>query len=63
LIASGTADAYTTITEARSLFDRALEPKQFWPVEGAAHVDLERYNPADYWAHVLPFLTANLHKS
>ncbi|WP_158932356.1 alpha/beta hydrolase [Acidisphaera sp. S103] len=56
LIASGTADAYTPLKEAKALFDRAGEPKQFWAVEGAGHVDLERYNPARYWDIVLPFL-------
>jgi fermentation-respiration switch protein FrsA (DUF1100 family) len=60
LIASGTADTYTPIAEARDLFARAPEPKQFWPVEGAAHVDLEQYDPDAYWSRVLPFLTANL---
>jgi alpha-beta hydrolase superfamily lysophospholipase len=59
----GTADAYTTIAEAKALFDRALAPKQFWPVDGAAHVDFERYNPAEYWARVLPFLITNLRRS
>ncbi len=60
LIASGTADAYTPIGEARALFDQAPEPKTFWPVQGATHQDLERYDPSAYWQHVLPFLTAHL---
>jgi fermentation-respiration switch protein FrsA (DUF1100 family) len=60
LIASGTADTYAPIAEARDLFARAPEPKQFWPVEGAAHVDPEQYDPDAYWSRVLPFLTANL---
>lgn len=57
LIASGTRDRSTTIAEARSLFDRAADPKQFWAVEGAGHVNLERYNPEAYWQVVLPFIT------
>lgn len=60
LVASGTADDRTPIGEARSLFDRAPEPKQFWAVKGAAHVDLERHDPDAYWAVVLPFLTRHL---
>ncbi len=60
LVASGTVDALTTIDEARALFARAPEPKQFWPVEGAAHVDLERYDAPVYWSHILPFLVAHL---
>jgi len=57
LIASGTRDASTTIAEAKSLFERATDPKQFWAVEGARHVNLERYNPDAYWQVVLPFIT------
>lgn len=57
LIASGTRDRSTTIAEARSLFDRATGPKQFWAVEGAGHVNLERYGPDAYWQAVLPFIT------
>ncbi len=60
LIASGTLDPYTPLTEARSLFDHAREPKIFWAVKGATHVDLEHYAQAAYWDHVLPFLTKNL---
>ena len=60
LVASGTADAYTTIDEARDLFAHAPDPKQFWAVSGAAHVDLEAYDSAGYWSHVMPFLIAHL---
>ena len=56
LVASGTADRYTLLPEAEALFARAPEPKQFWAVPGAGHVDLERFDPAAYWAVVLPFL-------
>jgi alpha-beta hydrolase superfamily lysophospholipase len=62
LVASGTADDRTTLLEARAMFDRALEPKQFWAVQGAAHVDLERYGPDQYWSVVLPFLTMTLQR-
>src|SRR5580658_2619579 len=57
LIASGTADVYTPLDEAKALFDQANEPKQFWAVNGAGHVDLESYNSAQYWSVVLPFLS------
>jgi len=60
LVASGTIDPYTPIAEAETLFAHAPEPKQFWPVAGAGHVDLERYDRAAYWDHVLPFLTGHL---
>jgi fermentation-respiration switch protein FrsA (DUF1100 family) len=62
LIASGTADDRTTLAEARALFSRAPEPKRFWAAEGAAHVDLERFAPEEYWRRVLPFLTENLRR-
>jgi fermentation-respiration switch protein FrsA (DUF1100 family) len=57
LIASGTRDRSTTIEEARTLFQHATDPKQFWAVEGAGHVNLERYNPDAYWRVILPFIT------
>ena len=60
LVASGDIDERTPLTEAQALFDRAPEPKQFWSVPGAAHVDLERYDTAAYWQHVLPFLDGHL---
>jgi fermentation-respiration switch protein FrsA (DUF1100 family) len=56
LIASGAVDTYTPLTEAKELFDRATEPKQFWAVEGAGHFDLEQYDPVQYWKIILPFL-------
>jgi fermentation-respiration switch protein FrsA (DUF1100 family) len=56
LVASGTRDDRTTIAEAKAMFDRAAEPKQFWAVDGAGHVDLERYAPEEYRQRVLPFL-------
>lgn len=62
LIASGTADGRTPIDEAQSLFEHAPEPKQFWAVQGAAHVDLERYDPSAYWRVVLPFLSQHLQR-
>ena len=60
LLASGTADTYTPLAEAQALFNRAPQPKTFWPVRGATHQDLERYDPPTYWQQVLPFLTENL---
>ena len=42
------------------MFERAPAPKRFWPVPGAAHVDLERHDPDEYERVVLPFLTQHL---
>jgi fermentation-respiration switch protein FrsA (DUF1100 family) len=55
-VMSGSEDRYTTIDEARALFARAPEPKQFWAVDGAAHVELVDYAPAEYRRRVLEFL-------
>ncbi len=60
LVASGTTDDRTPVDEAQALFQHAPEPKQFWAVQGAAHVDLEQYDPVAYWRVVLPFLSQHL---
>jgi fermentation-respiration switch protein FrsA (DUF1100 family) len=60
LIASGTRDTRTTIAEAQALFARAPQPKLFWAVEGAGHIDLESFAPAEYRRRVLPFLIEHL---
>ena len=60
LLAAGTDDRYTTIDEARSLFDHARAPKQFWAVKGAGHEDLFAFDPAEYERHVGGFLLAQL---
>ena len=60
LVVSGSVDPLTPIGEAAALFSRAREPKAFWAVPGAGHVDLERYAPAEYWAHIMPFLVRTL---
>jgi uncharacterized protein len=55
-ILSGTRDQHTSIGEARALFAAASEPKDFWPVEGAAHVSLYTYAKAEYERRLLSFL-------
>lgn len=60
LIASGTADEHTTLAESKHIFEAAREPKQFWSVEGAAHVDLYKHGPKAYRETVLPFLAKHL---
>lgn len=56
LIASGTEDPHTPPSEAERLFAAAVQPKELWLVEGAAHVDLHRAAPAEYERRVLRFL-------
>jgi uncharacterized protein len=53
-------DDRTTIAEADAMFARAPEPKWFWRVEGAHHVDLEAYAPDEYRGRVLSFFTERL---
>lgn len=56
LVMAGTEDQHTPIAEARRLFRAANEPKEFWAVPGAGHVDLQRYAPEAYRRRLLRFL-------
>ena len=56
LIINGSADNYTPLAEARGLFAAALSPREFWAVEGAGHVDLHAFAPAEYERRVGDFL-------
>ena len=60
LIMSGTRDEHTTLAESKRIFEAAHGPKEFWPVEGAAHVDLYMYSPKAYESKLLPFLAKYL---
>lgn len=62
LMLAGTADRYTTITEARALFARATAPKTFWAVDGAEHEDLHAFARAEYERRVGDFLSAMLQR-
>lgn len=59
-ILSGTADKYTPIVEAESLFAHVKSPKTFWAVDGAKHEDLHDYRPSEYERRVGAFLELNL---
>jgi pimeloyl-ACP methyl ester carboxylesterase len=60
LLITGTADRYTPLVEAESLFARARAPKSFWAVPGATHEDLYTYAPAEYERRVGGFLINRL---
>jgi uncharacterized protein len=62
LLAAGTRDDRTTVAEVRAMFARANEPKRLWLVEGAGHVDLEGFSPAEYRQHVLTFMIETLRR-
>ncbi len=60
LLIAGSADPYTPIAEADSLFAHAPAPKQLWVVCGARHEDLYAYQPTEYERQVGEFLVAHL---
>ncbi len=60
LIAAGSADRHTTLPETMRLFAAAREPKSLWVVEGAEHVDLHEYAPAEYERRIGEFLALHL---
>lgn len=60
LIASGAQDRHTTWAETQQLFDAAVEPKELWRVEGAAHVDLHAFAPQVYERRILEFFARHL---
>jgi fermentation-respiration switch protein FrsA (DUF1100 family) len=48
LLIHGDLDRHTSLAEAKRLFNAAAEPKEFWEVKGAAHVNLHRFAKQDY---------------
>jgi hypothetical protein len=60
LIAAGSEDQHTTLSETEALYDAARDPKELWIVTGAKHQDLLRFDSSGYEAHVLKFLTQRL---
>jgi len=60
LIAAGSDDEHTTLSESKELYDVAVNPKQFWVVRGARHQDLLAFDSREYQTHVLGFLVENL---
>lgn len=56
LMLAGTADPYTPLVEAESLYAHAPPNKRFWAVVGAGHEDLYDYSPAEYERRVGGFL-------
>jgi pimeloyl-ACP methyl ester carboxylesterase len=60
LVASGAEDRHTTWAETLRLYEAAAQPKELWRVEGAAHVDLHAYQPAEYQRRVLRFFAKHL---
>ena len=57
---AGADDLQTTAAESKALFATAAEPKEFWLIEGAAHVDMHTFNRPEYEKRVLAFLKPHL---
>jgi uncharacterized protein len=60
LILHGTEDRHTTLEEVERLYARAPQPKEFYAVQGAAHVDLHAFSPRAYEVTVGRFLARSL---
>jgi alpha-beta hydrolase superfamily lysophospholipase len=60
LIVAGSADLHTTLPETQRLFAAAAQPKDLWIVDGAAHVNLHAYAPAEYERRIGAFLARHL---
>ena len=54
-IISGSDDLHTTKSDTEALFERAIEPKELWLLQGAAHVDLLEYSAEDYEQRIADF--------
>ncbi len=59
-VLAGTDDKHTTLVESKNFFQNAKPPKLFWPVKGAAHVDLHKFNSEEYQYKILEFFKRHL---
>jgi len=55
LVIAGAEDKHTLLAESKRLFDAASEPKEFWVIEGAAHVDFYAFAREAYAQRILSF--------
>jgi fermentation-respiration switch protein FrsA (DUF1100 family) len=55
LLVAGMKDRHTLFSESEKMFDRAKDPKEFWAITGAAHVDFFRYDRSSYEERILRF--------
>jgi len=60
LIMAGDQDRRTPLEESRQIFAHAREPKAFWSVPGADHVDLHEFATETYEQHALAFFHRHL---
>ncbi len=60
LFIAGAKDRHTKLAESQELFDAASEPKEYWVVEEAAHVDVHLMVKDEYESRVLDFFKKHL---
>ena len=60
LIIHGMEDRHTTLLEAEQLFAAVPEPKEFYKVHGAAHIDLHKHAGDEYEQRVISFFARYL---
>ncbi|HEY7184876.1 MAG TPA: alpha/beta fold hydrolase [Blastocatellia bacterium] len=60
LFIAGAKDLHTKLDESRELFAAASEPKEFWVVEEAAHVDVHHIAKEEYERRILDFFEKRL---
>jgi len=60
LFIAGAKDRHTKLDESRELFAAAAEPKEFWLVEEAAHVDVHQMVKEEYERRILDFFEKRL---
>jgi uncharacterized protein len=60
LFIAGAKDRHTKLDESRELFAAAAEPKEFWVVEEAAHVDVHQMLKEEYERRILDFFEKRL---
>jgi uncharacterized protein len=60
LVVHGTEDRHTTFEQAQRLYANAVQPKEFYAVKGAGHIDFHAFNPRAYEERVGRFLSRYL---
>lgn len=63
LIVSGTDDLHTTVSDTEAMFLRAVNAKELWLVEGAAHVDLLEHSAVQYRKRIADFFERHLRRT
>ncbi len=60
LIIGGTKDIHTPIQETQNLYEKAIEPKEFWAIDGAEHENFHEYLTKEYEQRILDFFQSHL---